>query len=350
MNYVRFSTQVFVVGVILSLTFFLLLIDSFKTYRSETSILVVAKSEIAAKNEAQLLSNMLEFPKTLSFYDALLKNNTDVRDVTVGLSADQRKKRWNEMLSVERASANASVIKISITAKNQNDAQQLNQKTVRTLFNVVSLYYDVKNDVDLRIVYGPIVKSQVLSWQLLLAISIGIGFLVAAFLQLIFFGKKRVIEKDDSQEFAENKSFFDFKKQANNSNNNGMEFLDELYKVEENEAPFVFEQRENNEDLIKVVEDDLRVREMKKLTKQIEPDKYPNFPELPAHFSPKASAPDNLPIADDFFATDSELSESVIEEKMPVEKEEILAEKNLQEPTPEELKRRLNQLLRGQHN
>lgn len=344
-----FSAQVFVIGFVLSATFFLFFVDVFKTYRSETSILIVAKSEIVARQQETIIENILEFPQTLSFYDTLLKYNSDVRDVAEGLSPDKRKARWNSIFSISRAGEDASVIKISITTKNQVDSQKLSQKTIRTLFDVIGAYYDVKNDIDLRIIDGPIIKSQISAWQELLALSIFLGYFIAMSLQFVFFGSNG--SKNDGGNFAKMKSFFDYKKNTAMPIEQELASLNKLYQNEKVEEPFVFE-KENIQTTKKVSdlipEKDVRVQEMKKITKQFEPGRYPNFPEMPVR-EHHADAPDNLPVADEsFFQVFNSEEEEIIEQKTSIEMEDQMVDKTSKEPTPEELKKRLNQLLRGE--
>jgi hypothetical protein len=340
LNKIRLSVQVFIVGAILSITFFLMFVDALKTYTSSITILVSAKSEIAAGQQPQIIANILEFPRTLAFYDRLLKYNKDVRDVAATQNQDRRKKTWNSMLSVTRVGENSSILKISITAGQAADADLLAQKTVRNLFDVTAAYYDIKNDVDLRIVDGPISRTAVALWYWTAPLSIVLGFLIAFFLQYVMLRNKQALLKTDCS--AEEKSFFDFKKGSRMPSAKKIESLEELYAAEQAEAPF----RPQAKSL--VAEITPQIQEMKKLTKMIEPDKYPNFPEMPQ--TPRAGAPDNLPIAGGDFLHQSEPEDA----RPDVEKQndDILVEEKKPtihpEPTAEQLKERLNKLLRGE--
>lgn len=347
-NRTIFSTQLIAVGIILSAVFFLLLIDSAKTYRSEISIMINAKSDVAAKQQLQIVSNIMEFPKTLSFYDRMLAINPDMRDVTAGQSKQQRKETWNEMLTVERASFDASVIKVAITTSREADSVQLANKTVRTLFDTSAFYYNVKKDVDLRIIDGPITRVQVSNLLGLFLLSIFLGFAVSGLLQRLsaswrIFGSKKIsLKKPD---FSKLNSFFDFKKNPTRPIEQELESLSNLYQDEQAEAPFVFEQEIQKEAAEKLNINE-KFQEIKKITKKLEPGKYPNFPEMPATHTQSSSAPDNLPIADDsYFAQYSKPTEIIQSETLPI-KDEIAID-TAKEPTPEELKKRLNELLRG---
>jgi hypothetical protein len=79
---------------------------------------------------------------------------------------------------------------------------------------------------------------------------------------------------------------------------------------------------------------------MKNLTKMTEQDKYPNFREVPKYTQQKNAAPANLPVADDSFFLNSNQG--------PQKEEVKIEEKATHEPTTDELKERLNKLLKGE--
>lgn len=340
-NKLHFSVQSFFVGAILSVTFFLLLVDACKTYTSNMTILVSAKSEFALQQHEQIMENIIELPRTLSFYDSMLKYNPDVRDVAEGQNQDKRKAIWNKMLSIERDDRNSSVIKISITAKQESDADQLVQKTARLLLDTTGIYYNVKDDIDLRIIDGPVSSAGIVGWYWMLPFSLALGFFVALFLENIFLKSEKLFV--GNRNFLKEKNLFDFKKEIQKSSELEIKDLEDLYMQQEAGIPFFAEEEKQNfleKDFSKTSEADSRIKEMKKLTKQIQQDKYPNFPEMPVREIKKSSAPENLPVADDSFFGKLN-SDSIDQQKKP----EI---KIPAEPTEEELKKRLNQLIRGE--
>ncbi|HPN54501.1 MAG TPA: hypothetical protein PLB52_01055 [Candidatus Moranbacteria bacterium] len=324
----QFSWQVFLAGLVLTVMFFLIFINSFKTHTAKIEILFTAKSETAALQSRQILNNLMELPKTLNFYENLLDNNSDVRDIAQGKSNLQRKEIWNSLVSTRKVEKNSSLFEISITTKRENDAKILAQKTVRNLFDTASAYYNVKNDVDLRVVDGPILETNLLSgsfWALVFAVIF--GFLLAILLRYLISSSQKIFA-GSRQIFAE-KNWFDFSKKEPESSEEEKKYLESLYSSEQIEVPF--EKPEISE------KEDVKFEEIKELTKMIEPDKYPNFREMPkVSAGIKSSAPANLPIAEGYvFGQQSE-------EKKVVEKKEY------SEPDQEKLKERLNRLLRGE--
>ena len=331
----RISAQVFLAGLVLSIMFFLLLNSAFKTHTAKIEILFTAKSETAALQSDQIFNNLMELPKTLNFYDRLLKNNSDVRDIAKGEKPLQRKRIWNNLITIRKIGKDSSMFEISITTKREADAKYLAQKTARNLFDMASGYYDVKKDIDLRIVDGPILRTNFFAgfvWVLVL--SLIFGFAVAFVLQNFFKGS-RAIFASSRQIFAE-KNWFDFSKKETESSEEEKKYLESLYALEQAELPLGFQEKKK-ESKKKIKKDNSDFQEIKELTKSIEPDRYPNFREVPKSSQPKkAAAPENLPIAEGY-----SFNQPATETK-PEEKKEYT------EPAEEQLKERLNKLLRGE--
>lgn len=372
---VQFSVQFFLACLVLTIAFFLVFISSLKTYTASITIMVNAKSEVVAKQEKKIIGNIIELPQLLSFYERLLKDNSDVRDIAEDKDSAQRKKAWNDMLSVKKVGRDSSLIKISITTIQKNDAKQLVQKTTRTLFNTIGVYYNIKNDIDLRIVEGPILERNIVGWWWMLTLSLALSFLTVIFLQkMIVKSINAFLVKEAS---LKNNKFFDYNTSAiektSMSREAEIEALRELYMSDQIETSFQIQQNfatsqfqekkslENTDEEIETPKDSylndqietafpieqkkdpLQFQEMKKLTKMTEQDKYPNYREVPKKTQKKASAPDNLPIADDsfFMHKDSAIKEKSQQERVVSLEPEI---KNY-EPTAEELKTRLDRLL-----
>jgi len=91
-----------------------------------------------------------------------------------------------------------------------------------------------------------------------------------------------------------------------------------------------------------------KIQEMKKMTKIIEKNKYPNFSEVPKYAQATASAPTNLPVADDSFFSQPNLNAEQSKQSEIIEIKEEPKIKIHPEPDAEQLKKRLNDLLRGE--
>jgi hypothetical protein len=149
-------------------------------------------------------------------------------------------------------------------------------------------------------------------------------------------------------------SFFDFNKETKIPAEQEMASLRNLYESEELPSPFIFDEQiittslppEERKD--KISELNQAYEEMKKVTKELEPGKYPNYAEMPIKEKKLENVPDNLPIADETFFAEYEDPKQIVEEKPTSVVDDELIIETKKEPTPEELKKRLNQLLRGE--
>jgi hypothetical protein len=345
------SPQTYVVGSIFSLLFFFALLDSFQTYTSEMLIMVNAKSAISLNQQTQIVSNIVELPTTVAFYNRLLKTNPDIRDIFANYSLPQKKVAWNKMLSVERTNLDGSIIRVAITTKLQSDAEKLTQKVVRTIFDSTAFYYDVQKDLDLRIIDETITRVQISHASLLIVLSLLLGFFVSGIVQFVLMGNSQRIFSNG--QLSKVSSFFDFKKNFSLPQNT-IAISSDLSEIQSIEEPYVFEQAIQPENSAPEVASEEVInenfQEIKKITKKLEPSKYPNFPEVPVASRSVSGAPSNLPVADDEYYTQDipqfgEIQPIALDEILPVAQEEKID--SSKEPTPEQLKARLNQLLRG---
>lgn len=347
---INFSYQRIILAFVLSLAFFLSGIAKFKTYQSEMTILVIPKSANAIAQKDQVLSNLLQFPKTLAFYDRLLKDNPAFEDSSAGKSPVQRKATWNRMVATDSVAENGSLISISITAENENDSKLIVSKTVRSLFDFTANYYNVKDDVDLRIIDGPITKVMFVGWPLILIVSIVFGSLLAsvigrlAVLRPKTFDLQTMLKKNPLQDLNRSREGASFAMP--------IEALEHLYQKETAKEAYLQNDIKQDEETKTQteVETELETREIPAeeiahLQAIASRNVYPNFPEMPVHGPAKSVAPENLPIADfNEGAVLSEQDENIFSDKQT--EPETKEEKN-HEPTKEQLKDRLNQLLRG---
>jgi hypothetical protein len=347
----KISVRAAVAGCIIAVTVFLLLLDSAKMYRSTVTILVIPRSQVSAEQKDEIVHNIASLPTLLTFYDRMLRDNPTIKDSTAGLSQDKRKQAWNTFVNVQEPSkSNGSLIELSLLAKNQSDAQALSMKAARTLFSVTSGYYDVKNDIDLRIVDGPITTATVSGWYWFLFVSLLFGAGVVYLLQsVVFLGKKTVSGKREAFDSISNtlrnlgESFVKTKDKPESS-------LEDLYLSQDQKDAFNIPSETDRGQM--ETRGDMPIQaEME--TPQWE---YPNVPEMPARNAShieaggpvshvlKSEAPANLPIAEDMFPSAAEtidIPSLPIQERGPHEIKHT-------EPTQEEIKSRLNQLLRGE--
>ncbi len=287
-----------IVAIIFAAIIFIVSLNTGRAFRGETDILFVPKSDKAVGNIDQILANAEILPGSLSFYDKLLELNPDIEDPASGQTEENRKKFWDEKIFSQRLGA-SGIVRIKALSDDQSQAEILSQKTAADVIAVMSRYYDTKNDLDMRIIDGPIIsvfnQNKASAW-IILSILLGI---VAGMITYLFsnFAKtvapKTILAKPAI--FGREKAGFAPKK----------------FPAKSEELP-------------------------KKILKNI---------SIPAEETPyfalnkKAGAPENLPIGGDLNFADNEknIEPEIVEEET----------RKTHEATAEEVRARLNKLLGG---
>lgn len=315
----RSSLYFAVLALIISGVSFLLLLESHKKYVSEISIIFIPKSEIAAQDAERIIGNMEILPTKMFFYDRMAMYDKDI---------ESKISNFTEIGS-EREE-NSSIVKLSVIAKDRSDSTALAKTAAKTLFNVMGFYYDIKKDADFRIVEDPTAKVSVTDWTSMAVSSLLIGIFSLFAINFIF---QNISSYSGS-----------LKRKAKKATN--------FFEVSR------------------------RIKAKPEITKEDEiyqiKAKSPSVPAVPAPLEKKSPAPENLPtvpgkltfVDEDYFRNNIIKGTRVGPEK--TEKPEVAASKTEpsvfaevaggnketadfhREPTQEELKKRLNQLLRGE--
>jgi len=179
------SPYFFVLAVILTVTFGLLFLNSFRSYKSDISVLIIPKSESASFQIDQIMENLTDITHRLSFYDRVLFDNREIKDPFSALDKDQRKEQWNESFSIQRL-PNSTTLNISVFNKDKAEANKIARQTALSLSEVASRFYNIQTELEFRIIEGPISSSFIRSGQWLILGSITAG-IISAFLILFLF-------------------------------------------------------------------------------------------------------------------------------------------------------------------
>lgn len=169
--------------VFVTLAFGLFWLDLFRGYKAEVTVLVVSKSETAVLAQ-NIAADMKELTQTLSFYERVLASSDLIDDDFEGYTPDKRKALWNETVSVKHEKG-SGILVISAQGETPEKAKRLANETTKTLLAVTGFYYNVKTDVDVRIVDGPIVATTVAQPVAFGAISL-LSSLIVTFLFFLF--------------------------------------------------------------------------------------------------------------------------------------------------------------------
>lgn len=160
-------------------------LDAFRGYRAETTVMVIGKSPLV--NAPQAAGNLAALPLTLSFYDRLLQENDFLTDPSAGETPDQRKDDWNRTITVARQNG-SGVFTLGVEDTDRERAERLAEASARTLVGLSGMYYNVKTDIDVRLVDGPILRTVVPDPVRYVATSVVTGVIMTGifFLTLMF--------------------------------------------------------------------------------------------------------------------------------------------------------------------
>ena len=186
----------FVTLVFVTLAAGLFWLDSFRTYQADVTVLIIGKSQAVAVSP--VAESFVDLSHNLSFYERLLSEHDLIDDDFAGLTKDERKASWNAAVAVKHTSAGGTLT-VTATKETPEKAKLLAEATTQTLFSAAGLYYDIKNDIDMRVVDGAIIKTTLKNPVRFFAASAASGLLVTSiffwllFILPTFFGKKRVV-------------------------------------------------------------------------------------------------------------------------------------------------------------
>jgi len=245
------------VFLILTLMIFFLLIVFCGTYQAKTAVLIITKNS-ATDNSERIIENLKTLP---SFIFPETKTEREGK---------------------------SGIIKIISFNRDPQEAKRSNFSTTREFLSFAAQYYNIKTEIDLRLI-GKTSTNYVLSKSILfLAVeSLLLGFILASFVFWIF-----ALFFKNGKDFSNNAKIISLKKERlfSYENNNDKEF---------------------------------------KISKE---------KNLFTSFSKKAAAPANLPIAENTFFVEKNFSK-----KNRLNE----SERSVEEAAPEEIKERLNKLLKN---
>lgn len=296
------------------------LANFYKTYQSEMDVLIVPQNEKTAVMHQYVLENAARLPLTVSFFDKLTRDTINIENPVEGLTPTEKKAYWNSKLET-KILKDSGIVKFRAFDKDLDQAENIATVSATSDVFALSAYYNIKEDVQMRIIDGPITKNvgAFISLKVIvLSLTFGAILSIIMFLAIPFI-QSRISPPDEAfYTKALPKDTFASKKETLESN---LEYMEEVYAV-----PAKKEEIIKSEPL---------------------PEETPET----LSYEKKATAPENLPIADAsimsmFGATKNgmgyKLPEKVSETGQKEEKPAVY-----REATTEEVKERLNRLLGG---
>jgi len=335
---------------------FLFWLDFFRSYNAEVTVAILPQSNVVQSSE--VASTLKEITRTLSFYNRLIADNNFIDDDFDGYTSDVRKQKWQETVFVTHETG-SGILVIHAKGNTAEKAKNIALGTVKTLFSVASLYYDVKTDVDMRNIDGPIVNYTLDSVWIYFGVSIFSSVLLTSVFFFVLFlpsgqagkNKKELFEKQSSlqdaslDEYHIRRAYPEFDATTDQDI-----FIDPKKFIPEKPFALPFEDTVWKEEFL---ENFLKEKTEENIQKEevFKEEKGPVSQTINERNLPVADE-DSLPFT---FETVSEEEEEKTETLLPVEKiseDVVLPEEEVKsntfepsEPTQEEYRRRLNALL-----
>lgn len=177
-------------------------LDFFRSYNAEVTLLVVSRPG-ASQGSTDVAGNLAGLTQTLSFYDRVLAESNLIDDAFLGYAPDKRKEGWNDTVSVRKLDG-GSILVVQAVGNTPEMARMLAVETVQTLFSTASFYYNVKTDIDIRIIDGPLLRYVLVKPLMFGVVSLLTGFSVTALFFLLLnaipgfiVGRKEKISLDE---------------------------------------------------------------------------------------------------------------------------------------------------------
>ncbi len=145
------------IGVVLFFAILIFNINKNSVYESETTVLILPKNELLAKEIDLIRGNFKQIMQSLAFCDEVAQQNESL-SVAQELPSDKRKEFCNSKLEVSLVEKSA-IISVKNFDKDSALARELNSDTVEKLIISAGKYYNIDTDMELRIVDGPIIKQ-----------------------------------------------------------------------------------------------------------------------------------------------------------------------------------------------
>lgn len=378
-----FSLYFWVTFVALGIASGLFWLGSFRQVEGEISLLMLPKVETAmvAPGNAQALLFSESFQKATV---AELERNASVVE-----SELLEGKEWGKHVEGE-VLPDSSVLSLRAMLKTRNETKSLLDVLTKQLVNRLSQFYNVESELDLRVIDGPRFETKVSSWPLFVGASLGSGFIITTIFFLFLSLLERIFSHR-AQERAVREAYRispeTFRPKAavppywskSEETIAPVESQEETFQAaeplepstaaepEEPEQEEVYQYEEmftdpNPADVIEMLPEETGVNEEQVIEVSNHPlqSESENDAESQSHGVATGPAPDNLPIFEDLSpleAATARLFKADIDETTTLQAEAAETElvktfeepvkPQTEEPTQEEYKRRLNELLSG---
>ena len=326
----------FVVALLLTISFSFLFLDGSTTSKTSISIILVPKNEKIAAQAEQVTKNLVELSKKPSFKEKVLDKTFD----------EALREKWNKIFDIKKIN-DSTLIEIGVSHKDEAISKKIANKSTQSLLSTASQYYNIKSDLGLKITSTPTTETTIKNWQWLLFSALALGLSIAFVVQFISIWFE---------------SFLSRKFSTRQSRLFRMPALPTLKSEEKTKTPeeaqkkinrLILEEEEGSPDAPVLFEELKTVSDSgSNIKKHQAPINLPTAPTQSNDPINDSEIPPNLPIAPaaDGFANKSGLIINPISKDIDgnfTQEETVDRDNYVAEPSEEEYRKRLNQLLSG---
>lgn len=385
----NFSRQTFfAVFVPLTLVAGLFWLSEIRGYEARMSLLVLPKTEFAQG----AADNLAALSRELSFAIVVYESEPALVNSLLGKTVAEKSALWHETVTVA-TSGKSDLIRLSVNGADQDEALTLLEAVAAELVRTASRYYNQKTDIDIRVIEEPATIPSFTEWPRFLFLTFGTALFFTVLFFLVYSLIDRLFPKmvaAGSGEYTISPDTFKprvptYWQQSESSaaepaslssaisaaaermagetiiRDEYIEHAEEHQELETSAEPEEFQETESDktvEESFSIPEDVAEVapRETPIQPEPSEESKIVSDPDEPVRFVEHAAAPDNLPVFDGPLSPLQGAQARLLKLDIDAAAEALAADASVEEidhtpkthePTPEDYKRRLNDLLSG---
>lgn len=129
-----------------------------RTYQANSRILFVPKNEVAARNIGQIVQNAKQIPLSLSFYNKIVEINSSIDDAAMELPDAKRKAYWNSKIETRQVD-DSDVVEVSVYDQNQMQTEIISDQVIEGILTVMGNYYGAENGIDMHVIDRPVSRE-----------------------------------------------------------------------------------------------------------------------------------------------------------------------------------------------
>ncbi|MGB2791432.1 MAG: hypothetical protein WBC29_02680 [Candidatus Moraniibacteriota bacterium] len=187
-----FPRYFFLLFVVFFAVGFFVFYESFRMYRAESELIVISHGPTVSADEVAV--TLSHIPSTLSFYDRLREDHSNVSDPWTGDSPADRKLAWNRVIDAASVSG-SSVIHLSVVGSDPSQASALLSASIETLYGFSGRLYNRNTEAEMRLLEDVIVRSVVTNAWALFLLSAVCSALAALLISLLLQNSENFLKR-----------------------------------------------------------------------------------------------------------------------------------------------------------